>query len=89
MSSIYVVVRLVHFIGGNVSSQPISFHKSESEAASAKATELELMTRRLKVQGAKKLLTDIGVAAVSLEVGEFATGHEDLVKVPRIIIPPS
>lgn len=89
MSSLFVVIRLVHFVGGSVASQPISFHKTESEAAAAKAAEVELLGRALKPHGAKDLLQRIGIAAISFEVGEFKTAHADLIEVPRLIVPPS
>lgn len=86
--AVFVVMRLVHFVGGTVASMPISFHKTGAEAEAAKHIELERLRNRFKVHGAKQLLELIGIGAIHLEIGEFRTSHEDLIKVPRLIVTP-
>ena len=89
MTALWTVVRLTHFIGGSVIMMPISFHKTETEAQGAKVAEIARMQQKFASNGAHDLLQQLGIAAIAFEIGAFETPHDDLIKVPRLIMPPS
>jgi hypothetical protein len=83
----YVVVRLVHFVGGSVASMPCSFHKSETEAQASAKNEVEKIKRKFAVNGTQELMQLIGIHSINFQVGAFESSHEDLIQTPRIILP--
>ena len=88
MTTLFAVIRLVHFIAGSVVSMPVSFHGTEKEAHAAKDLEVEGLRTRIKSAN-KDLLQRIGIVAINFEVGGFQTAKEELIQVPRLIVPPS